>query len=163
MLPKRLCTLALVGVSLSIILGVTAVLGFLSASADEPVGTGSDAVLVEAMQVSQPVPAVHKLPRVAIGAIPPSGVHLVSPREDVVQRQLRDQGVIPADATSDQVREDGGGQLVSGLCQEIQCLGLLASSGIGATTGSGSGRSWGECAGNSAGDRHGPPKSGQRA
>ena len=104
MLPKRLCTLALVGVSLSIILGVTAVLGFLSASADEPVGTGSDAVLVEAMQVSQPVPAVHKLPRVAIGAIPPSGVHLVSPREDVVQRQLRDQGVIPADATSEQVQ-----------------------------------------------------------
>ncbi len=105
MLPKRLCNLALVGLSLSIMLGVTAVLGFLSASADEPIGAGSDAVvLVEAVQVSQPVPAVHKLPRVAIGAIPPSGVHLVSPRDDVVQRQLRDQGVIPADATSEQVQ-----------------------------------------------------------
>jgi immune inhibitor A len=104
MLPKRLCTLALVGVGLSIMLGVTAVLGFLSASADEPIGAGSDPTAVEAMQVSQPVPAVHKLPRVAIGAIPPGGVHLVAPREDVVQRQLRDQGVIPADATSEQAQ-----------------------------------------------------------
>jgi immune inhibitor A len=47
---------------------------------------------------------VAKLPPIAIGAIPTTGMHLRAPRADVVERQLRKIGVIPNDATPDQLQ-----------------------------------------------------------
>jgi immune inhibitor A len=47
---------------------------------------------------------VAKLPPIAIGAIPTTGMHLRAPRADVVERQLRKIGAIPNDATPDQVQ-----------------------------------------------------------
>ncbi len=49
-------------------------------------------------------PVVTKLPPIAIGAIPPAGTHLARPREEVVQRWLRQQGKIIPGMSPEQVR-----------------------------------------------------------
>ena len=59
---------------------------------------------IEASAADAVAPIVTKLPPIAIGAIPPAGTHLVRPREEVVQRWLRQQGKIAPGMTPEQVR-----------------------------------------------------------
>lgn len=49
-------------------------------------------------------PSIAKLPPIAIGAMRPTGKHLVRPRQEVVERQLRRQGKITPWMTTEQVR-----------------------------------------------------------
>jgi immune inhibitor A len=46
--------------------------------------------------------AIPKLPRIAIGAQPMNGVHLVPPRDDVVFNTLQSEGMLPLNATAEQ-------------------------------------------------------------
>jgi immune inhibitor A len=50
------------------------------------------------------VPTTSARPAIAIGAIPPSGPHLVKPRPENVEKWLLDQGAIPLNATPEQVK-----------------------------------------------------------
>jgi len=56
-------------------------------------------------------PTVAKLPPVAIGSLPPSGIRLRAPREDVVRLWLQQDGAIPLNATPEQIKAAVDGYL----------------------------------------------------
>jgi immune inhibitor A len=69
-------------------------------------GLGADGLYqgTSVAELEEAAPAVGKLPPVAIGAMRPSGPHLVKPRDEVIERVLRRDKVIGENAPQTEVR-----------------------------------------------------------